>query len=459
MTEPATPYETLNPATGAVLERYRLHDAAACDDVLDRAHEAARAWRETPFATRAALLERVAASLEADAPAWAARMTAEMGKPLAQARAEVLKCAWVCRYYAEHGAAMLAPEPIATDASSSAVHFDPLGVVLAIMPWNFPLWQVLRCAAPTLMAGNVVVLKHALNSSGCAAALERLFAASGAPDGVFLHLRLDNEATEACIADDRIAAVTLTGSVGAGRAVASAAGAALKPVVLELGGADPLIVLPDAALEAAVDVAMTSRFQNNGQSCIAAKRFIVCRALADAFTQALCARVRALVVGDPTDEATDIGPMARVDLAQTLQRQVERSLALGAHCAVVGGQRAPDSAWFEPIVLTNVTPGMPAFDEELFGPVAVVIVAEDEDDAVMLANDSRFGLGASVWTACPEAGARVADRLEAGCVAVNGLVKSDPRLPFGGIKDSGVGRELGVPGIRAFTNAKSVWTR
>ena len=452
-------FATVNPATGAELTPYMLHTEAELDDALDRAHEASRAWASSPFATRAALLGAVAATLESAASEWASLMTAEMGKPLAQAEAEVHKCAWVCRYYAEHGAGMLAPEPVATDGTTSAIHYAPLGVLFAIMPWNFPLWQVLRCAAPALMAGNVVVLKHAKNSTGCAVALEALFASAGAPDGVFVHVRLDDASAEAIIADDRIAAVTLTGSVGAGRAVAAAAGAALKPCVLELGGSDALIVLADADVEAAVDAAIRSRFQNNGQSCIAAKRFIVCRAVADAFTRALCERVAALVVGDPLDAQTDLGPMARVDLATQLQDQVARSIAAGAHVAVAGGQREPNQAWFDPVVLTGVRPGMPAFDEELFGPVAAVVVAEDEDDAVTLANDSRFGLGGSVWTSCPEAGNRVANRLEAGCVAINGMVKSDPRLPFGGVKDSGFGRELGVPGIRAFTNVKSVWTR
>lgn len=449
---------TVNPATGEPIATYETHTDAEVDATLDRALEAYASWREVPFGERARHLRALADRLEGDATRWASLMTQEMGKPLAQAEAEANKCAWVCRYYADLGEQLLAPRPIETDASDSHVRYDPLGAVLAVMPWNFPFWQVMRFAAPSLMAGNVGLLKHASGTTGCAIALEELFASAGFPEGTFAHLRMTNEQTTELIADSRIAAVTLTGSVGAGRAVAGAAGAALKPVVLELGGADPLLVLPGADLDAAVDGAMTGRFQNNGQSCIAAKRFIVVRGLHQAFLDRLEERVRALRVGDPHDAETDVGPMSSAGLAADLDDQLRRSVDAGARLVVDGGRRG-ETAWFEPALLDGVEPGMPAFDEEMFGPVAAVTVAEDVEHAVELANTSDFGLGATVWTEDVELARSIVPRIESGHVSVNGIVKSDPRLPFGGVKDSGIGRELSAEGIRAFMNVKTVWVR
>ncbi|MFT4704365.1 MAG: succinate-semialdehyde dehydrogenase/glutarate-semialdehyde dehydrogenase [Bradymonadia bacterium] len=455
--------ETLNPATGNVLATYAVHTRAEQSARLETAVTAFGKWRDTTMARRAELLGGVASLLVERTEALAQLMTAEMGKPITQARAEVQKCAWVCRHYAEHGAAALASRSVETDASESHVRFDPLGVVLAIMPWNYPLWQVMRFAAPTLMAGNTGLLKHASGTTGCGVALEQLFADAGAPSGVFAHVRASNDDVAAMVADRRLAAVTLTGSVRAGRAVGRLAGENLKPCVLELGGSDPLLVLPGADIGQAVDGAMVGRFLNNGQSCIAAKRFIVVDELHDAFVDLLSARVRAQTVGDPLDERTDIGPMARVELATELEEIRQATRDAGAVAAVKGGQRADafgdPSAWFEPCLLTGVTPGMRAFDEETFGPLAIVARARDVEHAVELANESEFGLGASVWTEDVSLAEGLLPHIDAGCVSINGAVKSDPRLPFGGVKDSGYGRELSVEGIRSFVNIKSVWIR
>jgi succinate-semialdehyde dehydrogenase/glutarate-semialdehyde dehydrogenase len=381
------------------------------------------------------------------------------GKPITEARGEVAKCAWACRYYVENAEQFLAREPVETDASRSWVSYEPLGPVLAIMPWNFPLWQVIRFAAPALMAGNVGLLKHAPDVPGCAQALEALFTDAGYPQGVFQNLAIDNERTAAVIADPRVRAVTLTGSVGAGRAVAAAAGAALKPSVLELGGSDPCIVLADADLDEAVEGAMIGRFLNSGQSCIAAKRLIVEDAVHDAFVDKLTAAIDRLVIGNPMDDATQIGPMAREDLRGALHDQVWRSVAAGAEL-VRGGKPWGDSGWFyEPTLLIGVTPGMAAFDEETFGPAASVVRARDLDHALELADDTTFGLGASIWTADVERALGVAHRIASGHLSINGIVKSDPRLPFGGVRDSGYGRELSRAGMLAFVNARATWVK
>ncbi len=445
-----------NPATGELLARYTPHDASEIERRLARAAAAFVAWRERSFAERSALLLRVAERLRGAKEDAARLMTQEMGKPIGEARAEVDKCAWVCEYYAEHAAAMLAAEPVVTDAKESCVRFDPLGPVLAIMPWNFPFWQVFRFLAPTLMAGNVGLLKHAENTQGCALLIEEMLREAGAPEGVFTSLVVERQAVAEIIRDRRIAAVSLTGSVRAGRAVAQVAGEMLKPCVLELGGSDPFIVLADADFDLAIDGAVIGRMINGGQSCIAAKRFIVEAPLYERFATRLAERIGELRVGDPFLADTRVGPLARPDLRDELHRQVEESVARGARLLLGGHAIGERGAFYAPTVLGEVKPGMSAFDEETFGPLAAVVRAEDVDDAVSLANLSQYGLGASVWTKS-ERGKALASRIESGHVAVNGIVKSDPRLPFGGIKDSGFGRELGRYGILAFVNIKAVW--
>lgn len=403
------------------------------------------------------MLERAADRLTEGREAYARLMAEEMGKPVPQGLAEADKCAWVCRYYAENGAAHLAAEVISTDARESFVRFDPLGTVLAVMPWNFPLWQVFRFAAPALMAGNVGLLKHASNVPGCAMAIEGVFREAGLPDGCFQALLIGGARAEALLADPRIAAATLTGSEPAGMAVAAAAGRQLKKVVMELGGSDPFVVLADADVERAADVAVTARVLNSGQSCIAAKRFIVHRSIEERFTRRMVERVGALRVGDPLDPQTEVGPLAREDLLEELDQQVRESVAAGARC-LAGGARIPRPGFFyAPTVLDRVRPGTPAAIQETFGPVAAVIPCADDDEAVALANGTPFGLGASLWTGDLERGKRLAAEIEAGSVFINGMVKSDPRLPFGGVKRSGFGRELGREGIREFVNVKTVW--
>ena len=460
---PAREIRAINPATQTVLASYQAHTAADVEAALERAAVAARAWRETDLEPRARLLRRVAALLRHEDgvdPGLvrddAALMTAEMGKPIAQSRAEVEKCAWVCDYYAEHGAAFLAPEVIETDGSASGVRFEPLGVVLAVMPWNFPFWQVFRFAAPALMAGNVGILKHASNVPGCALRIEELFRLAGAPEGVFQSLLIGPPAVEGIIRDPRVAAVTLTGSEPAGRSVAAIAGSEVKTSVLELGGSDPFIVLADADLDAAVDAAVTARVQNAGQSCIAAKRFIVEASHYPAFVERLGERFAALRVGDPADPATDVGPLARAEFIADLDDIVERSVRAGARLVRGGQQPAPLGYFYPPTLLVDCVSSMPCFQEETFGPVAAVARAEDLDDAIRIANDSTFGLGASLWTD-PARAPSLIPRIEAGHVAVNGIVKSDPRLPFGGIKRSGFGRELSRYGMLEFLNLKAYW--
>ncbi|MCC6652744.1 MAG: NAD-dependent succinate-semialdehyde dehydrogenase [Candidatus Eisenbacteria bacterium] len=450
---------SVHPATGRLVQEYAGHspaDAAAC---LDRAAAAQPAWAALPFAARAAVLVRAAALLRERAPSLARLATIEMGKPIAQAEGEVEKCAWVCEWYAEHAERLLADEAVATDATRSGTCCEPLGVLLAIMPWNFPYWQVFRAAAPALMAGNVVALKHSSNVPGVALAIESLLREAGAHEGVFVTLLVPASGAAALIAHEAVAAVTLTGSEAAGRQVAATAGAALKKVVLELGGSDPFVVLADADVKEAAAVAVTARVQNNGQSCIAAKRFVVEALVAAEFTREFVERTRALVVGDPLDRATQVGPLARPEFVDDLDDQVRRSLAAGA-TLLVGGARREGPGWFyRPTVLGNVSPGMAAFDEETFGPLAPITVARDAADAVRLANLTRFGLGASVWTRDAARGEALAREIRAGAVFVNGMVKSDPRLPFGGIRCSGHGRELAGAGIREFVNLKTIWVR
>ncbi len=450
---------SVNPATGETLRDYPAMAPDQVDARLEWAGRTFHAWSRTEFEERARVLRAAAGLLRSELPRWATLMTSEMGKTLLAAEAEAEKCAWVCEHYAEHAASNLAPEAVATDARESLVRFDPLGAVLAVMPWNFPFWQVFRFAAPALMAGNVVLLKHASNVPGCALAIEEIFQRAGLPDGAFSTLLVESSEVERILAHPVVRAVTVTGSDAAGRAIASQAGRLLKKSVLELGGSDAFVVLSDADVTAAARAGARARCLNNGQSCIAAKRFIVEDPVADAFERLFCAEMAALRVGDPMDRATDVGPLAREDLLSELQGQVRRSLEQGARLALGGHRLDRPGAFYVPTVLTGAGPGVAAFDEETFGPVAALARARDAEHAVRLANASRFGLGASLWTDDRERAHELAAQLEAGSVFVNGMVKSDPRLPFGGIKDSGWGRELSHYGIREFCNVKTVWLR
>ena len=452
--------QAVNPATGAEVESYEDDEWEDVDVALEAATDAFENWRERPVRERERLLADVGAVLRDDVDRYARLITTEMGKPIDQARAEVEKCATACDHYAEHASAYLADEyhPGPAGATIRTV-YEPLGPVLAVMPWNFPFWQVFRFAAPYLTAGNVGLLKHASNVPGCALAIEETFADAGYPDGVFQSLLIPSDLVDDVIEDDRVRAATLTGSSGAGRAIASTAGDQLKQTVLELGGSDPFVVLDDADVEQAATSGAWARNQNGGQSCIAAKRFIVADAVYDHFCDAFVEAVEGLTVGDPTDEETDVGPQAREDLLEDLHEQVESSVAAGASVVTGGEPLDRDGAFYPPTVLTDVPDGCPADEEEVFGPVAAIYRVDGEEEAVAKANDTQFGLGASVWTADVERGGRIADELEAGCVYVNELVKSDPRVPFGGVKASGYGRELAAAGIREFLNRKTVWVQ
>ncbi len=449
--------KAINPTTEELMKEYPEHSQ---DQVTQRINAAVRAfpqWRKTPFGERASKMKKAAQILREKKHDFGRLMTEEMGKTIVSAEAEAEKCAWVCDYYAENAERFLSPEPEKTDASRSFVRFDPLGIVLAVMPWNFPFWQVFRFAAPGLMAGNVGLLKHASNVPGCALAIEEIFSEAGFPKGAFTTLLVGSPEVERLIRHPAIKAVTLTGSEPAGRAVAAQAGAALKKTVLELGGSDPFIVLADCDVPSVAREAAKARCINAGQSCIAAKRFIVEAPVAGEFEKEMVAAMAALKVGDPMDPEMDLGPQARLDLVEDLERQVELSVEAGAKL-LLGGRRLPRKGYFfPPSVLGSVTPGMPAFDEEIFGPVAAIIEAKDAGEAVELANASNFGLGGSIWTGDPDRGEKLAADVESGAVFVNGIVKSDPRLPFGGVKHSGYGRELAAFGIREFVNIKAVW--
>lgn len=449
--------QSINPATGEILETFELFSSAQIDETLGAAHRAFQSWRETAFAERSALFRRVAAYLRAQKTELGRIASLEMGKPLSESEAEIEKCAWNCDYYAEHAERFLADEHIATNASDSYVSYLPLGVVLALMPWNYPFWQVFRFAAPALMAGNTAVLKHASNVSRCALEIERIFGECGFPEGVFRTILVPGKETGALLADPRIAAVTLTGSEEAGIAVASASGRNLKKHVLELGGSDAFIVLADADLDAAVQTAVRARFQNTGQSCIAAKRFILVESVVEAFEHALVEAVTKLRIGDPLRYETQLGPLARRDLRDTLDRQVQATVQMGARLLLGGKPVEGKGFFYEPTIVTDVTAQMPLFREETFGPAAALIHARDTEHAIELANNSRFGLGSNLWTRNLPLGRQLARRLEAGAAFLNGMVASDPRLPFGGVKHSGYGRELSIPGIREFVNIQTVW--
>lgn len=449
---------SVNPYDGNELARYEEMSSNDIASVLYHVAAAQSVWASSSFDKRGRCFRALATLLRERASEYGQLMTREMGKTIGASRAEVEKCAWGCEYFADHAEALLAPEIVEAGARKSYVAYRPLGVLFAIMPWNFPFWQVLRCAAPAMMAGNTVVLKHANNVTGCALAIEQLFVDAGFPEDAFRTLVIDIPAIEPVIRHDAIAAVSLTGSTRAGRAVGRAAGESLKKCVLELGGSDPFIVLEDADLDAAAQEGFNSRIQNNGQSCIAAKRFIVVDAIRAEFERVFVDKMNAVIVGDPMDEATDLGPLARPDLRQTLERQVDRSVQHGATLLAGGVVPAEPGAFYPPTVLTDVQPGSPAYEEELFGPVAAVLPARDTEDALRLANDTAYGLGAAVFTQDLALGESLArDRIEAGACFVNAFTKSDPRLPFGGIRASGFGRELGAHGMQEFVNVKTVY--
>jgi len=448
---------SINPATGEILETFAETAPAALERILDQAVAAYGAWRRFSYAQRGQAMRQAARILRERRAEYARTMALEMGKPLQQGEAEAEKCAWACEYYAEQAAAMLGDQPRVTDGSRSYVRFDPIGPVLAIMPWNFPFWQVFRFAAPALMAGNAGLLKHAPNVTRCALAIEEVFRQAGFPEGLFRTVILQNEAVAGVIADPRVRAATLTGSDRAGSQVAAQAGTQLKKMVLELGGSDPFLVLEDADVDQAARTAAEARLLNSGQSCIAAKRFIVVESVADRFLETFVSEMAARRLGDPLAPDTQLGPQARLDLRANLHRQVTESVQRGARLLL--GGKLPDGpgCYYPATVLAAVHEGMPAFDEEVFGPAAAVIRVPDETQALRVANASRYGLGASVWSADPARGERLARELEVGSVFVNGLVRSDPRLPFGGVKRSGYGRELSEYGLKEFVNIKTVW--
>jgi succinate-semialdehyde dehydrogenase / glutarate-semialdehyde dehydrogenase len=449
---------TINPATGQVLKKFEPLTQQQIDNKIEKAAATFAEFRKVPFAERARLMQRAGDILEREKQEFARLMTLEMGKTIGSAVAEAAKCATACRYYAENAERFLADELVETTAARSYVRYQPLGIVLAVMPWNFPFWQVMRFAAPTLMAGNVALLKHASNVPQCALALEDIFRRAGFAEGVFQTLLVTSGQVEPILDDPRVMAASLTGSEGAGIQVGMAAAKRIKKVVLELGGSDPFIVMPSADLDAAVSTAVKARVQNNGQSCIAAKRFIVAEEIAAEFEKKFVAKMEALVIGDPMQDNVELGPLATADAVVDLQRDVAKSVEEGAR-VLTGGKPLTDRPgnFYAPTVLTNIPKNSPAYREELFGPVACLFRAKDVDEAIAIANDSRFGLGASVWTNDEFERKRFVNEVEAGMVFVNKMVASDPRVPFGGVKQSGHGRELGVHGIREFTNIKTVW--
>ncbi len=451
---------SINPANGQVIAEYPAHSPEQVEEILQKVQHTYRLWHRTSFSDRARSMRNLARLLRERKETLASLMTEEMGKLLREGRAEIEKCAWVCEYFADRAEGFLQNELVETEARKSYVTFQPLGVILAVMPWNFPFWQVFRFAAPALMAGNTAVLKHASNVCGCALAIEELFRSAGFPPDVFRTLLIPSSAVEAVIRHPVVQAVTLTGSTPAGKAVAAAAGSVIKKTVLELGGSDPYLVLEDADLEATVNTCVTSRLINSGQSCIAAKRFIVVESIREAFERKFVEQMAARKMGDPRAPETDVGPLARLDLRDELHRQVTESIEKGALCLLGGTLPEGPGAFYPPTVLTQVAPGQPAYEEELFGPVAAIIPVADERSAIEVANSSRFGLGAAVFTRDLTRGERIAaQELNAGCCFVNDFVRSDPRLPFGGVKESGYGRELSYYGIKEFVNIKTVYIK
>jgi succinate-semialdehyde dehydrogenase/glutarate-semialdehyde dehydrogenase len=449
--------KSIDPATGRELAAFPELDEAGIEAAIARAWSSRHAWRDAGLSERAALMRSVAGVIRADKARYASLLTAEMGKPIVEAEAEVEKCAWTANWFAENGERLLADDPIESTGTESYVRFQPLGVILAVMPWNFPFWQAFRAGLPALTAGNVMLLKHSSNVPQSALAIEEVFREAGLPEGAFQTMLIGSGAVERVIGDHRVAGVTLTGSEAAGSLVATAAGRALKKTVLELGGSDPFIVLADADVKMAAAVACRARNQNNGQSCIAAKRFIVEEPVADEFEKRFTDAVAALKIGNPMDRANQVGPLARGDLVTELERQVNESVKLGAKVTAGGKRVQGEGYYFEPTVLTGVRPEMPVYREETFGPVAAVIRVKNADDALRVANDTDFGLGSNLWTSDIARGKQLAEKIEAGLVFINGMVASDARLPFGGVKRSGYGRELSEYGIKEFTNIQTVW--
>ena len=450
--------KTINPATGEAIKEYANTSFEEFEGIISRANTAQEQWAKLDYAVRAPYLKEIAKLLKEQKQELAELMAEEMGKPLAQGVGEIEKCAWVCEFYADKASKFLDRKFVKTEANRSYISFEPLGTILSIMPWNFPFWQLFRFGAPALMAGNAVILKHAEVTTGCALKIEEIIHESGISGDLFRTILVENDDMKPIIQHDGIAAITLTGSTRAGRIVASQAGEALKKTVLELGGSDPYLILEDADIKKAAETCATSRLINSGQSCIAAKRFIVTEKVYDEFLETFRKELEKRVIGDPRNESTDVGPMARKDLRDGLHEQVTKSIELGAK-ALIGCEKPEGSGAYYPVsILTDVTEGMPAYKEELFGPVAAVIKAKDTNDAVRIANDTMYGLGAAVFSSHREKAEQIAvSQLKAGCVFVNEYVKSDPRLPFGGIKNSGYGRELGRYGIREFVNTKTVW--
>ncbi len=449
--------QSVNPATGEKLGLFKIHSGQQVEEALVRAQKAFRAWSTEKFPLRANLMVKAAECLRRHKARLAAVMTAEMGKPIVESEGEVEKCAWNCDYYADNAELFLRNEPRISNAAESYIQYAPLGVILAVMPWNYPFWQVFRFAAPALMAGNTAILKHASNVPQCALAIEEIFLEAGYPEGTFQSLLVPGSEVSKLIEHRAIAAVTLTGSEGAGSQVASCAGRAIKKTVMELGGSDPFIVLADAKIPFAVEMAVRARYQNTGQSCIAAKRFIVEAPVFQEFRDRFVEAVHDLKMGDPMDRSTQVGPLARPEFVDDLERQVQESVRQGAVVLLGGRRHSGTGYFFEPTVLTEVRPEMPAASEEVFGPVAVLMKAADAKEAIMTANLTPYGLGSSIWTSDIENAKRLARKIEAGQVFINGIVASDPRLPFGGIKRSGYGRELSELGIREFVNTQTVW--
>lgn len=452
--------QTINPATGKQIKSYREFSRSHIESIIEQAQRSFQIWKGRSFKERGLLMKKAAGILLKNKASYARLMAEEMGKPFLQGQAEIEKCAWVCEFYASQAENYLSPEIIKTDATKSFVAYDPLGIILAVMPWNFPFWQVFRCAAPTLMAGNAIILKHASNVCGCALAIEKIFQQAGFPRGLFRTMLVSSSKVARIIEHPLIAAVTLTGSTAAGRSIASIAGAVIKKAVLELGGSDPYIILEDADLDAAAETCAASRLINGGQSCVSAKRFIVVESVFEEFREKFVARMSAQRMGSPLQEGITLGPLARRDLRDQLHQQVQKSIKKGARLVLGGEIPSGPGSFYPPTVLTNVTPGMPAYTDELFGPVASLIKVRHESQAIEAANDTCFGLGAAVFTRDLKRGQRIAaTQLQAGCCFVNTFVKSDPRLPFGGIKQSGYGRELSSFGLREFVNIKTVYVK